>query len=160
MTRSFANWEADGGTMDRPAGGLRFDAVLGIPIKFDSEGLTPSGPSSLADLCMRCSMIDRCWSRTERLRCSCSRMTGSWVWKPGDRHARPTCCIEAVKGPPAGRTDKPLEDGRLVERSNFRGRGRLCIRGEDPGSFFTVTCGPPLAPCDLRIMSACEAPIS
>jgi hypothetical protein len=30
--------------MDRPAGGLRFDAVLGIPIKFDSEGLTPSGP--------------------------------------------------------------------------------------------------------------------
>jgi hypothetical protein len=34
-----------------------------------------------------------------------------------------------------------LEDGRLVERSNFRGRGRLCIRGEDPGSFFTVTCG-------------------
>jgi len=57
MTRSFANWEADGGTIDRPAG-LRF--VLGMPIKFDSEGLTPSGPSSLADLCMRCSMIDRC----------------------------------------------------------------------------------------------------
>lgn len=59
MTRSFANWEADGGMIDRPAGGLRF-AVLGIPIKFDSEGLIPSGPSSLADLCMRCSMIDRC----------------------------------------------------------------------------------------------------
>ena len=83
-------------------------------------------------------------------------MTGSWVWKPGDRHARPTCCIEAVKGPPGGRTVNPLEDGRLVERSNFRGRGRLCIRGEEPGSFFTVICGPPLPAWDLRTVLVCE----
>ena len=58
ITRSFANWDADGGTMDRP-GGLRLP-VLGMPIRFDSEGWTPSGPLSLADLCMRCSMIERC----------------------------------------------------------------------------------------------------
>lgn len=44
-------------------------------------------------------------------------------------------------GPPGGRTDRLLE-GRLVERSNFRGLGRLCIRGDDPGSFLTVICGP------------------
>lgn len=124
--------------MERP-GGLRLP-VLGMPIALDSEGCTPSGVS-LADLCMRCSMMERCWSRTERLRCSCSRMIGSWVWKPGDKQARPTSWRDAVMGPPGGRTDRLLE-GRLVERSNFRGRGRLCIRGDDPGSFLTVICGP------------------
>lgn len=53
-------------------------------------------------------------------------------------------------GPLGGRTVKPLADGRLVERSSFRGRGRVCIRGDDGGSFFTVILGGGLAFRDLR----------
>lgn len=76
-------------------------------------------------------------------------MIGSWVWKPGDRHARPTSCIRtpsrAVIGPFGGRTWRPLEDGRLVERSNLRGRGRLLpMRGDEGGSFLTVILAPVL----------------
>lgn len=53
-------------------------------------------------------------------------------------------------GPLGGRTVKPPADGRLVERSSFRGRGRVCIRGDDGGSFFTVILGGGLAFRDLR----------
>lgn len=122
------------------------DAVLGIP-NADSDGLIPSGPSSLADLFSRDSIIDLCWSRTDKLRWSCSLIMGSWVWNPGDKHAIPTVCMvspsRAVMGPPGGRADRPPEVGRLVERSSFRGRGRVCvcIAGEEGGSFLTITLG-------------------
>lgn len=77
MTRSLANWEADGGTMDKP-GGLRLDDLAG-PNKVESDGLVPLGTSSLGFLCNLDSMIDLCWSRTERLLCNCSLKTGSYV---------------------------------------------------------------------------------
>lgn len=48
-------------------------------------------------------------------------------------------------GPPGGRTERLFEEGRLVDRSSLRGRGRLlCIRGDEGGSFFTVIFGPAL----------------
>ena len=128
-TLSLANWDADGGTMDKPGGALLFEPDLPVPNVFASEGLIPSGPSSLADFWSLASMMQRCWSRTERLRCSCSRRTGSWVWKPGDKQAMPTCCIltpsRAVIGPPGGLAESPPEVGRLEERSSLRGRGRV-----------------------------------
>lgn len=70
MTRSLANCEADGGTIDKPGGGrfLDEDGVLREPNRFDSEGLMPSGPSPLAVFCRRDSIIDLCWSLTEMLR--------------------------------------------------------------------------------------------
>ena len=151
MTRSLANWEADGGTIERPGGGRRFEPVFGMPIKPESNG-APSGPSSLADFCSRASIIDRCCSRTDILRWSCSLITGSCVWKPGDKQARPTDCIltpsRAVMGPPGVRAVRPPEEGKLVERSNLRGRGRLCMRGDEVGSCFTVILGLRLL-CDL-----------
>lgn len=76
-TRSFANWEAEGGTIDSPAG--RFFEVVGVfeSKRFDSDGFTPSGPSPFAVFCNRDSIIDLCWSRTEILRCNCSLIVGS-----------------------------------------------------------------------------------
>lgn len=49
ITRSLANCDAEGGTIDRPGGARRLEPLLGMPMKPDSEGLVPSGPSSLAD---------------------------------------------------------------------------------------------------------------
>ena len=93
--------------MERPGGGLFFD-VIGVfkpePKGLSSDVLSPALSVGLADFCRRDSMMCRCCSRTEMLRCSCSRMLGSWVWKPGERHAMPTSCIPrlplslAVKG--------------------------------------------------------------
>ena len=51
-------------------------------------------------------------------------------------------------GPPGGRTDRLLlDEGRLVDRSSFRGRGRDWILGDEAGSFFTVILGAVLL-CD------------
>lgn len=100
-------------------------------------------PSPLADLCSLDSMMDRCCSRTVMLRCSCSRRTGSSVWKPGDRQASPTWCIPrpslAVMGPAGPRTESVLAD-----KSSLRGLGRGCwadMLGEDGGSFLTTILG-------------------
>lgn len=58
ITRSLANCEADGGTIDKP-GGLRFDDLEG-PNGFESDGLTALEPSSLEVLCNLASMMDLC----------------------------------------------------------------------------------------------------
>jgi hypothetical protein len=90
-------------------------------------------------------MIDRCWSRTEILRCSCSLIVGSCVWKPGDKHARPTSCITKLSLPVNGVTEsRELTAGGadvvLVFKSSFRGRclELLCRDGDGGGSFLTT----------------------
>ena len=154
MTLSFWNCSADGGMIDRPAGGLFLD-VEGVfrppPKAMCSELLVPSGSMGFAVFCSLDSMICLCWSRTEMLLCSCSRIVGSWVWKPGDRHAKPTSCIArpplslAVKGAEGRDDTAPCPDEVLDDRSNFRG---LCLEvagtsGEPGGSFFTIIFGGP-----------------
>lgn len=52
-------------------------------------------------------------------------------------------------GPPGARADRRSELGRLVDKSNLRGRGRVlwvCMAGEDGGSFLTVTLEDTLFP--------------
>jgi hypothetical protein len=61
MTRSCANCSADGGTIDSPGGGRFLELVGGpLPKTLDSDGLVPSGPSPLAVLRRRASIIDLC----------------------------------------------------------------------------------------------------
>ena len=96
------------------------------------------------------------------LRWSCSRIVGSWVWKPGERHANPTSCIAspplslAVSGAD-GRDDiEPWVWDVLVERSSFRGRCRELAgtSGEEVSSFFTMIFGG--RPClALNTISVC-----
>lgn len=145
MTRSLANCDAEGGMMERPGGGL-FLEVFGAPKGLGSVDLPVSGPSPLADFCNRDSMIDRCWSRTEMLRWSCSLIAGSWVWKPGDKQASPTSCIARPSRPVNGPREVCVLD--VMERSSLRGRWRVpdCRLGEAGGSFLIeiFDAGPPL----------------
>jgi len=101
----------------------------------------------------RASMISRCWSRTSRLRCSCSRMPGLLVAKPGERQARPTSWmakpadsreVKGAEGRPVFGPPRLLD--MLEERSSRLGRGRDDGRAGEPGSLFTLTAGgaPPL----------------
>lgn len=146
MTRSFANCSARGGTIDKPAGGglfLPFGGPLAKGLGF-SMALADSGAlSPFADFSNRDSMIDRCWSRTEMLLCSCSRIVGSCVWNPGDKHANPTSCIDVP-------TDCLELRGAgmfvVVFKSSLRGRCRAFgpREGEEGGSFFTIILGLPL----------------
>lgn len=95
----------------------------------------------------RASMICLCWSRTSRLLCSCSRIAGSCVWKPGDRQARPTSWIAR----PADSREVSGADGRAVcgprvfdvleERSSRLGRGREDDMLGEAGSFLTLIIG-------------------
>lgn len=85
------------------------------------------------------------------LRCSCSRMLGSWVWKPGERQAKPTSFIfkpllsRAVKGAEGREVKEPwaavLE--ALEVRSSLCGRCRAeaGTSGGDEGSFLTTIWG-------------------
>lgn len=95
MTRSLANCSCDGGTIDKPFGGLFLDVdgVFIAPPNGLSDVLLPSGSVGFAVFCNRDSMICLCWSRTDMLLCNCCCMVGSCVWKPGERHARPTSTI-------------------------------------------------------------------
>ena len=83
------------------------------------------------------------------LRCSCSFITGSWVTKPGDRHARPTSWIprppspRAVNGPRAVPGPPPVL--LFFERSSFLGLWRAVSRLGELGSFFTMIFGGPPA---------------
>jgi hypothetical protein len=92
-------------------------------------------------------MMDRCWSRTEILRSNCSRIAGSCVWKPGDKHAKPTSWITspslAVNGVAEGRELRPVVIEVFVFRSNFLGLWRVLVwsEGEVGGSFFTTIFG-------------------
>lgn len=94
MTLSLAKCSCDGATMDSPGGTLFLrEAIPGVltakPL-FVSLSLSV-GPSPLADCCCkRASIRCLCCSRTDKLLCTCSFMTGSCVTKPGDRQARPT----------------------------------------------------------------------
>lgn len=137
--------------MDSPGGGLRrVEGVLDPPAAEWSPGLL-DGSASLgrAERCRRDSMICRCWSRTEMLRCNCSRIVGSCVKKPGDKQARPTSCMPMLL---ASRAVRGLADGREVtgwaavvdplDRSSRRGRGRdVESSGEAAGSFLTIIFG-------------------
>jgi hypothetical protein len=115
MTLSVANCSCEGGTIERPGGGLFLDDVPGVfspPSELPSPVLAP--PSTLspgfAVFWSRDSMMDLWWSRTDMLRCSCSLMVGSCVENPGERQAKPTSCMAngpslAVNWPPEGRDD-------------------------------------------------------
>lgn len=158
MTRSFEKWDAEGALIERPGGG---------PFRLDVPGVLVCTPKSVVS-CVRCdgpsllscalpglteppfcraSMICLCWSRTSKLLCSCSRMAGSCVWKPGDRQARPTSCIAR----PADSREVSGADGLAVcgprlfdildERSRRLGRGRDVGMLGDPGSCLTLIIG-------------------
>lgn len=157
MTRSLAKAEAAGALIDKPGGGpLRRDVpgvLTGTPNKVLSCGrsaLALLAPPScvLPGFCPFClaSMICLCWSRTSKLRCSCSLMLGSFVWKPGDRQAKPTSCMAR----PADSRDVRGADGRAVcgprlavleERSRRLGRGREDCMGGEPGSLLMLITG-------------------
>lgn len=93
------------------------------------------------------SMIFRCCSRTLMLRSSCSRIDGSWVLKPGERHASPTSC----SAKPALSLDVSGAEGRaesappgmLLFEVRLRRLGRCLGVGSsgEPGSFLTTTFG-------------------
>ena len=84
MTRSLANCAADGAAMDRPGGGPFRLEVVGVrvctPKSVVSCDLSTPSPScelpGFVPFCLA-SMIIRCWSRTFKLLCSCSRIAGS-----------------------------------------------------------------------------------
>lgn len=143
MTLSFAKRSAAGGTIDKPAGGGRFLDIEGPRAKgfgFSMALADSDVPSPFADLSNLDSIIDRCWSLTEMLLCNCSLIVGSWVWKPGDRHAIPTSCIEA---PADGLELSGAGTFVVVFKSSFLGLWRAfgAREGEDGGSFFTIIFG-------------------
>lgn len=94
----------------------------------------------------RCSIIDRCWSRTEILLASCSRIAGSWVVNPGDKQAIPTSCMRwlppAVSAPPVvlGACPTPAVLLRLSFGGRCRADGGPEAMGE-AGSFLTTILG-------------------
>jgi hypothetical protein len=164
MTLSCAKCSADGALMDRPGGGPFLRDVVGVrvctPKRVVSCVLAPPSLFScelpgLTPFCLA-SIICLCWSRTSRLLCSCSRMAGSCVWKPGDKQARPTSWIArpaeslAVRGADGRAVWGPRAPGVLEERSSLLGRGRAdCILG-DPGSFLTLIIGGSVLRCLLN----------
>jgi hypothetical protein len=159
MTRSFANCSAEGGTIDSPGGGRFLDIdPVGLPNGLDiSDGFCPSGPSPLAVLSNLDSIMDLCCSRTDRLRCMCSRMVGSWVWKPGERTAMPASCSAmpslAVSGVADGLDERPAGAAAMfVERSSLRGRCRELFGrdGDEGGSFLTTILGALPEPRELE----------
>ena len=80
------------------------------------------------------------------LRWSCSRIVGSCVTKPGDRHARPTSWIARppVSRDVSGAVPFWFEFAALelfFERSSLRGLCRDVGRPGDAGSFFTMIFG-------------------
>jgi hypothetical protein len=154
MTRSLANCECEGGAMVRPGGGPFLRDVLGV-LAAPPYGLmscwrpASSSPGPVLPPCLlRASMICLCLSRTSKLLCSCSRIEGSLVWKPGDRQARPMSLRSpfAVKG--AGRAVRAPEAWTMlleVDRSRRRGRWREVVMSGDEGSFLTTILGVGLA---------------
>lgn len=128
MTRSWANCSWEGATMLNPGGALFRRDIPGV---FAANWLTgslslPSGPSPFADCCCSlASMMRRCCSLTFKLCCKCSFITGSWVTKPGDKHAIPTSWIPSPSLPSAGRAvaaPDPVRGFLELDRSSFRGR--------------------------------------
>ncbi len=99
------------------------------------------------------------------LRCSCSRIVGSWVANPGERQAKPTSCMPS---PVPSRAVSGLADVREVsgcgldadpplERSSLRGRCRAVdSSGEPAGSFLTMILGG----CPARALHSDQRPTS
>lgn len=93
--------------------------------------------------------MSRCWSRTLIDRCNCCCIVGSWVLKPGERHARPTSCMTRALPalPPAlsllvnGAEGLPAPPVVWLLRSRRRGRCREVGIEGDVGSFLTITLG-------------------
>lgn len=147
--------------MDNAVGGPFRREVMGVRAPVCTPNRVVScvrGPSlsielpGLVPFCLA-SMIIRCWSLTSRLRCSCSRIPGLLVAKPGERQAKPTSCMAS----PADSREVKGAEGRPVcgpprlfdmldERSSRLGRGRDDGGAGEPGSFFTLIMGgaPPL----------------
>ena len=153
MTLSFANCWCGGGTIVKLDGGpLRRADPGGLSLLEFRSPRAEAGPSSLslpllpsspglACRFSRDSIIERCWSRTDILLCSCSRMAGSWVENPGERHAIPTSCMRprsVVRTPVRGVF--PLVDVELFFASESLGGRCLAVVGGsgEVGSFFTT----------------------
>lgn len=132
-TRSWANCWAVGGAMDRPGGGPFRREVCGVfigrpkALVSPCRGTSSSGPGPLPPRFWRSSMICRCLSLTSRLRWSCSRMVGSCVWKPGDRHARPTSIKLALLWPDGRAVSAPDEWTMLWLDERLRRCGRCRV---------------------------------
>jgi hypothetical protein len=136
--------------MERPGGGPFRREVCGVlmgrpnaPVS-PCRGASSSGPGPLPPCFWRASMICLWRSRTSRLRCSCSRIVGSWVWKPGDRQARPMSRRFALPWPDGRAVSAPDECTMLWLLERFRRWGRcrvvVGISGE-LGSFLTTILG-------------------
>lgn len=79
--------------MLNPGGAFLLDVpgvFAGNPLNSLSLALSIGASPGFAVCCNRDSMICLCCSRTDKLRCNCSRIVGSCVTKPGERHANPT----------------------------------------------------------------------
>jgi hypothetical protein len=156
ITRSLANDWCEGGAMDRAGGGpLRRD-VWGVlivrpkaPISVPGRGSSASAGPPLPCF-WRASIICLWRSLTSKLRWSCSRMVGSWVWKPGERQARPTSCRFAEPWPEGRAVRAPDEWTMLwLERLRRCGLWRVVVgMSGDEGSFLTTILG--AGPRDLR----------
>ena len=138
--------------MESPGGG---------PFRRDVCGVFMGRPKAVTSVCRtssascgpplpcfwRASMICLCLSLTSRLRWSCSRIVGSWVWKPGERQARPMSC-----SPAAGRAVRAPDEWTILWLERFRRWGRwrvvVGISGE-AGSVLTTILGA-AGPRDLR----------
>lgn len=69
-------------------------------------------------------------------------MTGSWVTKPGERHAIPTSWIPRPSRAVIGRAEAGWFDlSVFFERSSLRGRGRVLVMPGEAGSFLTTILG-------------------
>jgi hypothetical protein len=141
--------------MDRPGGGpFRLDVMgvlVGRPNAFSGVSLVggpPPGP--VLPFCLF-SINLLCCSRMFIARSICSRMVGSCVLKPGERHATPMSWIASpalciwsleVNGPAEGRAAEgcPLD---MLELARLRrlGRWRPVGRSGEVGSFLTMTLG-------------------
>ena len=137
ITRSFANARWGGGTIDRLFGGRRF-----------AEPARPEGspsfcpPAVFGCRCNRASMMLRCCSRTDALRWSCSRIVGSCVANPGDKHAIPASLMVAKLGAAVRGPRVAAESVLDSSKCNLAGRRRVVDGGPgDDGSFFTTIFG-------------------
>jgi hypothetical protein len=154
MTRSLAKCSAGGAAMERPGGGpfrLEVSGVfVGLPNAFSGVCSLVGGPPPVLPFCLF-SINRRCCSLMFMALSICSRMVGSWVLKPGDRHATPmswmaspALCIWSldVSGPAEGRAAEgcPLD---MLEFARFRrlGRWRPVESSGEVGSFLTMTLG-------------------
>lgn len=104
----------------------------------------------------RASMICLCLSLTSMLLCSCSRIEGSLVWKPGDRQAMP---MSTPVERPAGRAVRAPDEWTTWALARLRRLGRCRELGMsgDEGSFLTTILG--AGPRDLLEEGRLEKPL-